>query len=97
MHHFEYSSLFSDAQVEKVGNPKKKVKTEWFETQNKWIFRYFGGWVPFSGAPPFQDFWIRHWEKYGVAKSVKSELQRRRSDSFTVFIRNFFLFKDART
>jgi hypothetical protein len=27
--HFDYSSLFSDAQVEKVGNPKKKnVKTE---------------------------------------------------------------------
>jgi hypothetical protein len=25
--HFDYSSLFSDAQVEKVGNPKK-VKTE---------------------------------------------------------------------
>jgi hypothetical protein len=22
--HFDYSSLFSDAQVEKVGNPKKK-------------------------------------------------------------------------
>jgi hypothetical protein len=26
--HFNYSSLFSDAQVEKVGNPEKKVKTE---------------------------------------------------------------------
>jgi hypothetical protein len=26
--HFNYSSLFSDAQVEKVGNPKKNVKTE---------------------------------------------------------------------
>jgi hypothetical protein len=24
---FHYLSLFSDAQVEKVGNPKKKVKT----------------------------------------------------------------------
>jgi hypothetical protein len=26
--HFDYSSLFSDAQVKKVGNPKKNVKTE---------------------------------------------------------------------
>jgi hypothetical protein len=26
--HFDYSSLFSDAQVEKVGNPEKNVKTE---------------------------------------------------------------------
>jgi hypothetical protein len=26
MHH--YSSILSDAQVEKVGNPKKKLKTE---------------------------------------------------------------------
>jgi hypothetical protein len=25
--HFDYSSLFSDAQIEKVGNPKKNVKT----------------------------------------------------------------------
>jgi hypothetical protein len=26
--HFDYSSIFSDSQVEKVGNPKKKVKNE---------------------------------------------------------------------
>jgi hypothetical protein len=26
--HFDYSSLFSDAQVKKVGNPKKNVKIE---------------------------------------------------------------------
>jgi hypothetical protein len=26
--HFDYSSLFSDAQVEKVGNPGENVKTE---------------------------------------------------------------------
>jgi hypothetical protein len=26
--HFDYSSLFTDAQVEKVGNPEKNVKTD---------------------------------------------------------------------
>jgi hypothetical protein len=26
--HFDYSGLFSDAQVEKVGNPKNKLKAE---------------------------------------------------------------------